>query len=598
MKMGSNTNGDSKSDSTCAQVEQFLRQMNDNVLENSKGKKREASINSSESSVSGIDVASSSQRRSFTGESIIDQVAACQNNLMQQQQLEALNMTPSVVDLKLPEGGTLISELNKLAPMGRESVGLDIIRPQDILRLDENVKRQKKCDKPEVDFYGRPLPTDVVRKFPSMLMYLITRANDDEWQEVVDRTRSHPQEVALQGVNGGMTAMHGACIRYPPLHVVQAMLEVDEAVALKRNFSGETPLHIASYAASEEVQALLVRTVPLAASRLDQYGDSPLHFAARAGATYYVMEALVAADPTMISQPNNRGITPFWMLPRTFLEADDLDEVLDVDGEDHRDDWDSLTLFLRYSYFLQRGCTLRVRDEKSNPLPIRRKDYTWVVHAAAATPSCPREVLKWLCRMFPEQALKLDHKGYTPLLLAVQQQELKEPKNWNELEDGFREYIEVVDGELQNEGDRLNEDEAALHAGDSDFLERILQHAGEDVGSDMEDSSHGNSFEVVKESVVEVLLEWSQRSALQADAVGRWPLTHALLSGMGWKTSIAKLITACPRALEVQDPVTGLYNFQLAAMCSPQLDTVYTIVRSLPELLPSRNKWIQNISKT
>merc|ERR1712226_52998 len=63
------------------------------------------------------------------------------------------------------------------------------------------------------------------------------------------------------------------------------------------------------------------------------------------------------------------------------------------------------------------------------------------------------------------------------------------------------------------------------------------------------------------------------------------PLTHALVNALKWETSVAKLIAACPKALEEQDPVTCLYNFQLAAMCSPQLDTVYSLVRSLPELL-------------
>ena len=490
---------------------------------------------------------------------------------------------PSVAERELPPAGLHLQGIDSiLKPVGPEAVGQDNITSDDVLHIGDVQASGRQSTAKQVDFYGRPRPKNLVRKWPSMLMYLMSQSVDDEWTQVMQRIQSHPQEIGIAGINGGMNALHAACVRYPPTQVVHAIIRADPSVVVKRNFNGETPLHIASYSASEEVQMLLVQTVPQAAALMDQYGDSPLHFAARAGATYHLLHEFVKAAPEMISTANERGVTPFWLLPRSFLEAEELDEVLDVEGEDYRDDWDSFTLFLRYGFFKESTRPQQVRDEDGMPLPIRREDYSWVVHAAAAIPACPREVLKWLCIMFPEQALRLDENGQTPLLLAVQQKEVFEPStHWNEIEDGIREFIEPVDGDLQNEDDVLEDSDQQMDVGDANFLHQVLNAS--QVSSQEEPDNEDATIH--QQSVVEILLEWSPKSALQRDSRGRLPLTVALMNGLGWEASISRLIAACPRALESRDPVSGLYNFQLAAMCSPQLDTVYSLVRSLPDLL-------------
>ncbi|KAL7557145.1 hypothetical protein ACA910_002427 [Epithemia clementina (nom. ined.)] len=482
--------------------------------------------------------------------------------------------------------GIILSEIESLPPAGPDAIGFDNITSKDIIFVGGRKKpsRNGSDRSDEIDFFGRPRPQNLVRKWPSMLLYLMAQAKDDEWRDVIDRVRTHPEEISILGPNGGANALHACCLRYPPLSVVKAIVEVDPTIVLLRNFNGETPLHVASYGSSEEVQKFLVQTVPDAAAMMDQYGDSPLHYAARAGATYNLMEAFLAAAPSMISQPNERGVTPLWLLPRSYMESDDLDEILDVEGEEYRDDWDNLALLLRYSYLPASARDIKIRDEHGVPLPLRREDFTWIVHAAAATPACPREVLRWLCCMFPEMATQRDENGLTPLLLAVRQKEMKEPQRWNQMEDGFREHVEVAEAELQNEDDVLDDNEAALNSGDSAFLERIFHRIGGDASEDGSRSGNGHM-----KSVVDLLLEWSPRSALVTDLEGRLPLTYALLNGLDWQSSVAKLIAAYPRALECLDPQTGLYNFQLAAMCSPQLDTVYSLVRSLPALLTCNN---------
>jgi hypothetical protein len=389
----------------------------------------------------------------------------------------------------------------------------------------------------------------------------------------MERIQSNPEEISIQGRNGGMTAMHAACVRYPPARIIRALIEADPDSAVRPNYSGEAPLHLASYSASEEVQEILVRAKPQAAAMADQYGDLPLHFAARSGATPPLMEQFLYASPEAIKSQNIRQVTPFWLLPRSFLEAEDLEEILEEDSEDYRDDWDLLVLFLRYSYYGRAARSLTIEQYENYE--------SWMVHAAASAPSCPREVLKFLCRMFPQQAVRYDAQGYTPLLHAASTPEMSEPEQWDEVEDGFREHVEVADGELRaEEEDSVDESTAALRTGDTDFVRQAVTSQHDRASSGNMDTTE----EQKSETVVEILLEWSPRSIYYVNRQGRLPLAQALVSGRSWN-SVRHLIAACPRVLEIRDKPTGLYMFQLAAMDSPDLDTIYTIVRSTHELL-------------
>jgi len=467
-----------------------------------------------------------------------------------------------------------------------------------------------------LDCYGRPKPHRLIRKWPSQLMYLMRcSTGDDEWLSVLQRIQTHPHEVAVQGVNGGMNALHAACVRYPPLTVVQACVRACPRACWQRNFAGETPLHIASYSCDETVPTFLVQTVPQAASILDQEGDAPLHYAVRQGASLKLLEQLLRAAPDMLSHRNQRGVSPFWLLPRSYLECHDLDQVLCHEdnefGENYRDDWDCLALFLRVAHEQRNPAALpplpsAARDPSTGlPLPIRRQDYTWMVHAAAAEPACPRQVLKWLCQRFPEQALTHDATGQTPLHWACSTPSWQEPHlRWNEIEDGIRERVNDDDdaaaGTLQNPNDRVDEHDMALpNMAHAEFLETVLfqQPADNAIMEEEEDDndncSHYSSNGACKESAIEILLEWSPKSALVTTTMSslsssqhqQWPLTLALRHGLDWNTAIRPLIAACPRALQVRDAESGLYNFQTAATCSPQLDTVFSLIRSLPELL-------------
>jgi ankyrin repeat protein len=410
------------------------------------------------------------------------------------------------------------------------------------------------------------------RRWPSRLMRLISeKSNDDEWSAVMERLQSHPEEIAIKGPANGMNAFHAACVRYPPLHVISAMIAVSNPETIgAANANGETPLHLAADGASEDVQMLLIDCAPKAALAQDKYGDCPLHFAARSGATRHLMQALVQAAPESISIANPRGVTPFSLLPRTFLEAEDLDEIFDDESDNFRDDWDLHVLFLSCSY-VENGYTVP-------EFSLLEEDYRtdrfqdWIVHAAAVTAACPRQVLTFLCRMFPDQALRRNEKGFTPLLLATQTPAMDEPDEWNENEDGYRAEIDAVEGRLQIESHGVTFEEVSPQMGDSAFIYRSTSALRPGLKSKQ------------KDSVIDILLRWSPRSIICEDVQGRLPLAHALVSGHSWHT-VRSIIAACPRALEVRDRATGLYMCQLSSIHSPDLDTVYTIVRSHPHFL-------------
>lgn len=460
----------------------------------------------------------------------------------------------------------------------------------------------------------KPPPVAYNSQWPSLLMQLMSLpSNGDEWEPVMDRIATHPEEIEKTGLHGGQNALHSACIRYPPAHVVRALVEAAPHTATMQNHNDEAPLHQASFTASEEVQEILIRAVPEAVHLVDRYGDTPLHIATRQGATFPLMELLVRTAPETISMANKRGATPFWLLPRRYLQAETLQEIFTVPtvggGDDDNDenssdseeeddyyqhDWDLLVLFLRFSYYdAEEAVKRQAAASCQSPDPLQ---FEWMVYAAASTLACPRETLQFLCRAFPHAALQYDKGGYTPLLLATRAAEMEEPVNWDEHEDGYRDLSEPSSTISLRIEERTFPAEAALSIGDADFLrrqvmdvesvERRFAAGARRVENDenyVEDYLASDKLSS-KPSVLEILLEWSPASASCTDQEGRLPLVHALLAGKSW-TSLRKLVAACPRALETRDVSSGLFPFQLAATYAPDLSTIYNMVRTLPELL-------------
>jgi len=426
---------------------------------------------------------------------------------------------------------------------------------------------QKEYDVTVVEDESSSLPSRLIRS----LMNENNSNNDDEWNLVHQRIQSHPHEICVQSDPANMNAYHAVCMGYPPIHIVREMLRFDSQAASAQDCNGETPLHIASYSASEEVQELLVRARPEAAAMVDQYGDTPLHLATRSGASLHIMEEFLFACPEAIHRPNVRKLTPFWLLPRTYIEAESLEEIIsEMDEESdtynhYKDDWDLLILFLRYSYFGRAA---------KNMTKQQIEDYeSWVFHAAAACPACPREVLKFLCRLFPSrQMVCFNDRGYSPLLLATLSEERVDPSDWDEIEDGFRGYVEAfVEGTLLTADKEVSASKELLQLPPRPIYTDIIHQAAQNP-----------SVRESDESIIEILLQWNRRSAGYIDHQGRFPLAHALVSGKSFH-SVQSLMAAYPRAVTCRDKPTGLYSFQLAAMHSSDLNTIYSVTRMSSE---------------
>ena len=428
------------------------------------------------------------------------------------------------------------------------------------------------------------------------LQRLIQEAHDDEqWKPVGQRIQSHPHEIALADPTTGMTALHDVCLRYPPLHIVQAM--VDAYPTMAPNADGETPLHLAAYAASEEVQRCLLRAAPATAALADRYGDLPLHHAVRAGASGELLHAMVDAYPLAISTPNHRGVTPFWLLPRSFLEVEtdshhshhvySLSAVLhnstakEEEEEEEEEyyrhhDWDALVLFLQYAYYGQERAAVMREDTQYQHNKKSLADYAWMVHAAAATPACPRSVLAFLCSLFPAQlALQRNAQGLTPLQLAVRTCVVAEPQGRN---DGCDDY-DCTSKCCGCHGSIAASTNLGRHR-------KFCPHA--------QCHSAQSDNEVVPRplSVVEILLSWNIRAAAVRDDDGRLPLTNALRSHHHrhtqsyWLSSLRPLTAAYPAAVPETDPVTGWSHPALAARYAHDLTTVFCVLQALPDSLP------------
>lgn len=111
------------------------------------------------------------------------------------------------------------------------------------------------------------------------LFYLV---QNQSWNEVLRRARTHPQEVQVQEDVSGNSPLHIACRLNPPQEVVRALLEASRLT----NAEGSTPLHLAStHRCSVEVIRVLLEEATVSSNTtsptacLTQMGRAPIHYA-------------------------------------------------------------------------------------------------------------------------------------------------------------------------------------------------------------------------------------------------------------------------------------------------------------------------------
>jgi hypothetical protein len=443
----------------------------------------------------------------------------------------------------------------------------------------------------------------MIEERPFKLLHLIHEQSGDDWEAIMDRMRAHPAEIMISGNSDGMNALHLVCLQYPPFDVINQILTVCPQAAVQQNKELETPLHIAVYSdADDDLLLALISEAPHTVAITDRYGETPLHYAVQAGASFAVLEAMLHASPQAMHIVNHKGRTPLWYLRRSYLTSTILDEIFQMetsftnnevlkhsvdpiqvkkitdptihvdftveeavhpllvpdvesdtssstdDEQFATEDWDRLVLFLQFAYYGSQSPNVSFLQDGFDK--CTRNDFAWMVHAAAATPSCPRDSLLFLCYLFPEQALVFDTVHHcTPLLLACRAPFVNEPNASRKCNDSVLSMF-----------DRTDQEYASKEA-----------EAAETV-----------DFSSCKESAIAILCRWCPASAQYMDQQGRLPLAHALRTGKPFGSCVRPLLDASVTTLETIDGPSGMLMFQLAALppLTPSLITTSLDVAS------------------
>lgn len=150
---------------------------------------------------------------------------------------------------------------------------------------------------------------------------LETLIQNRRWQTVLGRLASHSEEaekeleVMTRGgfpAQSGMTSLHYACERKPPMEVVDALIEAHPLAVLTRAMpGGALPIHVAcTWHSSGDVVSSLLTADQSSAQVADELGNLALHSACFSGAEDDVIVALMAAHPKAVLSRNNQGSRP------------------------------------------------------------------------------------------------------------------------------------------------------------------------------------------------------------------------------------------------------------------------------------------------
>ena len=148
---------------------------------------------------------------------------------------------------------------------------------------------------------------------------LYHHAEHGEWEDLISRCESHPDEASYCDILG-RTALHRACSRSPPTEAVAALLLADESAAALPDRGGKLPLHYAVSGSSLVVVQALIYVHPHSLAAADDGLWVPLHTACftagcRAGGwsdeeAASLVSALSNALPDTLLSTDDNGRTP------------------------------------------------------------------------------------------------------------------------------------------------------------------------------------------------------------------------------------------------------------------------------------------------
>jgi Ankyrin repeats (3 copies) len=245
----------------------------------------------------------------------------------------------------------------------------------------------------------------MIVSFTEPALYNLT--NNLIWPEVINRARSHPEEVTWRDLDGG-TALHRSCRSVYSTDVVQEMLRSSKnSVAAIQDKSGKTPLHIACWNGSSEIIRLLVKANKEAAGIPDQRGRIPLHHACSSVSMPCVktIEILIEANPLGSMTPDKDGETPLSLLctrHQSLLNA----ALLCNEG-------DNVYQTMLKPFWEQLRVLLAANADQ------RTLHGDWrLLHIVTAVPHCPQILFDLAIRLHPDQ-VREKVSGSLPLHYAT-----------------------------------------------------------------------------------------------------------------------------------------------------------------------------------
>jgi hypothetical protein len=442
------------------------------------------------------------------------------------------------------------------------------------------------------------------------------------WEQVLHHVKVHPNDAQWTDGHYHESVLYLACQHNPPVYVIEAILDAYHAAPIIRNSrEHDFPIHIAcQYQLDSAVLRALVKDHPQTAVEQTRWGRTPLtnlwlskqkqvqqqqqqqqqHQHQDDGTTVVpIQEDNQFWDKVMIllnavarfrcyrgteTATNNGAVQMGGMIRRVdirTIESHNVDVVSDCfiasppsrgDDDDDDDDDDQHIADSREnddsSLGMEHGidvgtewCALTDKN-----IDDTIYDNSFVVHAAVSLGAlyCPMGVLEYVLNHFPDQVFSRDTHGQLPLHVAIAQ------SSWNE---------------------------ATRHRyrpREKDFIMALLK-----VYPD-----------AAKEPLLLDTIDDDDDDEMNRDIAryARYPLHIALVNRHLWSGGIQELFYAAPDIVMIQDPITMLYPFQLAAVvvpsprnescrddttkgscstssCGVDLETIYRLLRSRPEII-------------
>ena len=298
---------------------------------------------------------------------------------------------------------------------------------------------------------------------------------EEEWNELLLRCLSNPEEAMRVTQHSGRTALHLSTFNHPcPLKVAQALLQANRHMVLVQDSNWYTPLHNVCFFPGEALVDLFCDTAIMVEQELQGQGcipatsgTSPLFLAAKRAAPLVTLQCLLATRSRTEWIAPSTGGEPYWdsktldeySSPLEILLRDRAAQVFDtrhieenkelknsfrtiaykrlvqwrkggnrqgtiveasedalLNGSENNED---LALWEKCIELLVEHVPLLLVSEDENDEQVKTFFSFGVLHAVVCAKVPIPSLLHVALAVFPEQALQLDESGLAPLHHAL-----------------------------------------------------------------------------------------------------------------------------------------------------------------------------------